>query len=300
MNDFLARLDRLSGGLVGIVQRTAERVGEERVAEAAASMAYYGFFSLFPLLLVVVVIISTVLENTLTEEQILEALLRAFPFAHDLIAENIKQVLAARGSVGLIGFAGLAWAAMGVFAVLVRNISRAWPGTKNRNIFKMRLMALVMLAGLIGGLLALFVISTVMAFLPQDINHFAAKAVSSRLFSDFVMGALVFVTLLVLYRWLLGSGIRWRDVAWGALASAISIAIITRVFTWYLGSGLSTYNLVYGSLGAIVALLFWIYMLSLMVFVGAHLSAAIAYCQASPKDECGPTAGSGLPVEETE
>jgi len=300
MKEWIERINQATGRSIDIFQRTAQRITEERAAEAAASMAYYGFFSLFPLLLVVVVIISTVLENTLTEGQILEALLRAFPFAHDLIAENISQVLAARGSVGLIGLLGLAWAAMGVFTVLVRNISRAWPGAKNRNIFKMRLMALVMLTGLIGGLLTLFVVSTVMAFLPQDVNHVAEQAKSSRFFSDLAMGILLFFTLLVLYRWLLGNGIRWRDVAWGALAGAISIAIITRVFTWYLGSGLSTYNLVYGSLGAIVALLFWIYMSSLMIFVGAHLSAAIAYCQASPPDRCGPTAGSDLPVEETE
>jgi membrane protein len=217
-----------------------------------------------------------------------------------LIAENINQVLAARGSVGLIGLLGLAWAAMGVFTVLVRNISRAWPDAKVRNIFKMRLMALVMLTGLIGGLLTLFVVNTVTAFLPQDVNHVAEKATSSRFFSDLAMGVLLFFILLVLYHWLPGISVRWRDITWGALVSAISIAIVTRVFTWYLGSGLSTYNLIYGSLGAIVALLFWIYMLSLIIFVGAHLSASIAYCKASPPDGCGPTAGGGSSVEESE
>ena len=277
LNAFWERLNNLGGGFVEVTRWTVKRISEERVAEAAASMAYYGFFSLFPLLLLAVVILSTTLESTLTEEQILEALLQAFPFARDLIAENINQVLEARNSVGVVGLLGLAWAAMGVFTVLVRNVNRAWPDAKTRNILKMRLMALLILAGLIGGLLTLFVVSTVLAFLPQTVNHMAEEATSSRFFSDLLMASLLFVTLLVLYWWLPGTRVRWRDAAWGALASSVSIAVITRGFTWYLGSGLSTYNLIYGSLGAIVALLFWIYMLSFTIFAGAHLSAALAH-----------------------
>jgi uncharacterized BrkB/YihY/UPF0761 family membrane protein len=40
-------------------------------------------------------------------------------------------------------------------------------------------------------------------------------------------------------------------------------------------SGLGSYSLVYGSLGAIVALLFLIFIVSMITLFGAHLSAAI-------------------------
>jgi uncharacterized BrkB/YihY/UPF0761 family membrane protein len=42
-----------------------------------------------------------------------------------------------------------------------------------------------------------------------------------------------------------------------------------------LGSGMSSYSLVYGSLGAIVALLFLIFIVSMITLFGAHLCAAI-------------------------
>jgi uncharacterized BrkB/YihY/UPF0761 family membrane protein len=42
-----------------------------------------------------------------------------------------------------------------------------------------------------------------------------------------------------------------------------------------LSSGLIHYELVYGSLGAIIALLFWIYLISWILLYGAYLTAAI-------------------------
>ena len=48
------------------------------------------------------------------------------------------------------------------------------------------------------------------------------------------------------------------------------------LFSWYLSSGLAVYDLIYGSLGAVVALMFWGYLGSYIILLGAHLSAAVA------------------------
>ncbi len=276
----IARINQATSRSIEILQRTAQRMNEERAAEAAASMAYYGFFSLFPLLLIAVVIVSTVLENTLntlTEEQVLDTLLQAFPFSSDLISENIQQVLKARGSVGIIGLVGLTWAALGAFTVLMRNINRAWPNTKARNIIKIRLMSFAVLAVMLTSMISLFVFNTVTRFLPQDITLAAEKATSSQNFTEVLTFLLLFIFLFVLYWWLPRTKVRWKEAAWGALTAAIGISIVTIALTWFVESGLSNYNLVYGSLGAILGLLFWIYLLSFIIFSGAHLSAAIAY-----------------------
>jgi len=145
MKELIEKINQATGRSIDIILRAANRITEERAAEAAASMAYYGFFSLFPMMLVAVVVVSTVLENTLSQEEVLQTLLQAFPFSSDLIKENIQQVLKARGSVGLIGLVGLAWSAVGAFTVLMRNINRAWPDTRVRNFFRMRLVAFLML-----------------------------------------------------------------------------------------------------------------------------------------------------------
>jgi YihY family inner membrane protein len=277
MKNNLSRIHASIRNSLNIVKRTIERINEERAAEAAASMAYYGFFSLFPLLLVAVVVVSTVLENKLSQEQVLDVLIQAIPFSGDLIEENIQQVLRARSQVGIISLIGLTWSSLGAFTVLMRNINRAWPNTKARNFLKVRLMAFAMLAVMIAGLISLFVLNTVSRFLPDDLNINSNLAFASHIFTQLMIWLLLFTSLLILYWWLPRTKVLWREAAWGAMTGSIGISVVTSGFTWFLESGLSNYNLVYGSLGAIVALLFWIYLLSLIVFAGAHLSAAIAY-----------------------
>jgi membrane protein len=98
-----------------------------------------------------------------------------------------------------------------------------------------------------------------------------------------MISLLLFATLMVLYWWLPSTKVRWKEAAWGAFIGTIGISVVTTGVTWFLESGLNNYNLVYGSLGAIVALLFWIYLLSLIIFSGAHLSAAIAYVRRNPE-----------------
>ena len=277
MKNIISRFDVSANNSLNILNRTIERINEERAAEAAASMAYYGFFSLFPLMLVAVVVVSTVLESKLSQEQVLNVLIQAIPFSGDLIQENIQQVLRARSQVGIISLISLTWSSLGAFTVLMRNINRAWPNTKARNFLKVRLMAFAMLAVMIAGLISLFVFNTVSKFLPDDLNIAANIAFASHSFTQVMIGLLLFTSLLILYWWLPSTKVLWREAAWGAFIGSIGISIVTSGFTWFLESGLSNYNLVYGSLGAIVALLFWIYLLSLLIFAGAHLSAAIAY-----------------------
>ncbi|NJO94599.1 MAG: hypothetical protein HC820_10210 [Hydrococcus sp. RM1_1_31] len=44
-----------------------------------------------------------------------------------------------------------------------------------------------------------------------------------------------------------------------------------------MSSGLARYQLVYGSLGTVVALMLWIYLSSVVILFGAHLSGAVTY-----------------------
>jgi membrane protein len=122
----------------------------------------------------------------------------------------------------------------------------------------------------------LLVANPVMRLLPRVISDAATKAASLRFFNHFILWLSLFITLFFLYYWIPKTKVQWREALWGALVASLASEIVTTGFTWYLGSGLSNYNMVYGPLGAIVALLTWIYVLSLIILFGAHLGAAIA------------------------
>jgi membrane protein len=66
----------------------------------------------------------------------------------------------------------------------------------------------------------------------------------------------------------------WHSVLPGAtLASAVWFAATT-LFGWYL-QRYADYSILYGSLGVGIALLVWMYMISLVVLVGAEFNAML-------------------------
>lgn len=66
----------------------------------------------------------------------------------------------------------------------------------------------------------------------------------------------------------------WHSVLPGATLATAMWLLATMGFTWYLKK-YATYNLIYGSLGAAIALLVWMYLISVVVLVGAEFNALV-------------------------
>lgn len=65
---------------------------------------------------------------------------------------------------------------------------------------------------------------------------------------------------------------RWRETLPGATLATATWFITTLIYGWYL-TRFSDYSIVYGSLGAGVATLVWLYMVSLIILIGAEFNA---------------------------
>jgi membrane protein len=63
----------------------------------------------------------------------------------------------------------------------------------------------------------------------------------------------------------------WKRVIPGAIVSTAAWFLATVVFGWYV-TRFANYSQVYGSLGAGIALLFWLYIISLCVLFGAEFN----------------------------
>jgi membrane protein len=274
------RVNDLSAGRLGIVKDAIDSFSEARGSEAAAGMAYYAVFSLFPLLLALVAIGSLVLDRQQIMDQVISLVSQAFPVGRGLIEQNLQQVIQLRGAVGLISLVGAVWSATGVFTVLSRNINRAWTDAEPRNLLESRLVALGMVSVLVF-LLGLSMASTAAFNVLSQLQVPLGGGVSIyqtplwTIGSTLVPWLFVFLLFLSLYRWVPNEHVPWSAAFWAALVVAAAWQIGARAFAWYVGSGLARYQLVYGSLGAIVALMAWIYLGSWLTFFGAHLGAAL-------------------------
>ena len=282
---YFLRLGRTADDVYKIVRRTFEGFGERRAAEAAAGMAFYGFFSLFPLLLILVAYGGSFLKSAEAQTQVLEFLIGIFPISGEVIERNIQQVLQARGSVSTFSTIALAWSGSAIFATLARNINYAWSSARQRPFIARRLMALLILVVLFVVIVALMTANTLTRLLPEQVNGAAQVLTQMRFFSQFAVWVTLFVSLLTLYRWIPNTHVAWSEGAWGSLIASTAIVVTTLGFTWYIRNGFINYSLVYGSLGAVAALLFWTYLLGFWVLFGAYLSAAIAEIQRLGEDD---------------
>src|SRR5260370_39290700 len=66
----------------------------------------------------------------------------------------------------------------------------------------------------------------------------------------------------------------WRRVLPGAFAATVLWFPATVFFGWYV-THYATYNVVYGSLSAAIALLVWLYIVSIIVLLGAEFNAQV-------------------------
>jgi membrane protein len=273
--------DDISGGTLRILRKAWKSFGDARGSAAAASIAYYALFSLFPLLLALVAAGSIFLEGEQIYQETIELVSGAIPVSRELIERNVQQVLESRGPVGLVSLAGLLWSALGVFTTLAGNLNRAWPEAEQRGFLKRRLVALGMV-GVLAALLLLSLLSTAMLeLLPRlhlpwwDVTALY-ESLPWPLLSNLLPWTFGFLMFLAMYRWVPNTDVTWPAALWGALVADLVWEAAKRGFVWYLGTGLATYRLVYGSLGTVVALMFWIYLSAWIALFGAHLSAAIA------------------------
>ena len=66
----------------------------------------------------------------------------------------------------------------------------------------------------------------------------------------------------------------WHSVLPGAMLATAMWSLATSLFGWYL-QRYADYSIIYGSLGVAIALLVWMYMISLVVLIGAEFNAML-------------------------
>jgi len=273
------KVNKSSGGILEILPRAFSRFAEERGPEAAASLAYYTFFSIFPMLLVFIVIGSFFVDQYLVEEQLLNALQGIVPGAEEVIIANIERVLNGRGAVTFIALISLVWSATNVFDILVKNLNRAFPYADIPDFLKRRMLGFFMFLALGGLMLLSLAASTLSGLIPVfniPFNDIALHETLVWRIGAFLLPVGINILLFwALYQWVPTLKVSKKASLIGAIIAALAWELLNLFFTKYLSNTVSQYQLVYGSLGSIVALLFWIYLTMMIALIGAHLTASI-------------------------
>lgn len=279
MHGHLATLDRL----VRLVIAAAK---DERITFLAASIAFYAVLSIFPLLLLVLVV-GSMLGGELFAEVILEAASELLaPQAASLVEEALGPG-AGRGGAGLVGLVFLLWSALKVFRGLDIAFSEIYVAGAQPTFLSSVLHALFVLLAVGAGFTAMFVIGAAVRLLPLSSLVGTLSPV------------LIFLTIAVLFFpvYVVFPGVKQPlpSVVPGTLFAAAGWTLLASLFGLYAANA-GTFAL-FGVIGGLLLTLMWFYFGSILILLGAVINAVIAGRYRVPgEDEVG--SGPILPGEE--
>ena len=247
-----------------------KKFGDDQAGYLAALVAYYAFFSIFPLLLVFVTILGFVLRsNDVLRQRIVHTVAVQIPVIGDQIQHNVGQIHG-NGIALAVGIAGTLLAGLGVIQALQHGMDEIWdvPRFDRPNFLWSRLRALFLLALLGVGSLA----STLLSGIGAAGGSLASLGGALKIASIVASLALNFALFLVSFRMLTAAKIKWADVVAGAVIAALGWAVLQSAGTYYVSHQLRHASATYGLFAVVIGLLSWIYLGAQLTFLSAEVN----------------------------
>jgi YihY family inner membrane protein len=268
--------------VVGVVVRAIEKGNQDHAKDMAASIAYFSFFSLFPLLVGVVAGASLFLDRVEIQSRLDRMLSDEFPGSADFLRTNIEALIDLRGAAGVASIVGLFWSASKMFGALSRGINLAFGLPKGQPFYlsKLRYFGMTIAVSLL--LFIAVVVSTALDVVTQfDLTQYGLDGtVLESLGGHVASFVFIFATVCLIYKLVPYERRAWRDLLPGALVAALLFELGKALFVLYL-ENVHSLEAVYGSLTSVIVLLLWLYFSARVLLLGAELIAARREIQAS-------------------
>lgn len=252
----------------------------ERPGPLAASLAYFGIFSIIPITYIAVTVASLLIDTSAIMDQVMTLIstvlgteaVQEIQGRFDDLAERKDQ---GSSLLSLISFVVLLFTASLIFFQLQYVLNSVWrvpPPAKDgtRAYLRNRLLAFVMVLG-VGPLLILAtLVSIVMSFFSSVLGLEQIIVV----FTFIIYLGLATLSLAVIYKFLPNAEVAWRDVWVGSLATAIVMTIALLLFVLYLS--LAKVNSALQAAGTAAVFLIGFYFLAQIFVFGAVFTRVYA------------------------
>lgn len=248
----------------------------------AGNLAYLSLLTLFPFFIVVATVAGA-FGRTGDGIHAINAFLRTVPpDVAKLIAQPVREVIAARSQKGLLtlGIVVTLWTVSGFIETIREIVRRAYGTTSSRPVWEYRLGAMLLIVGAVALMLVAFAIQVALTAVEQFVMHqlpLQADLVGTLGIGRVVPAIVLFIALWGIFVVLTPKKIRdGKCPIWPGPLLITAVWMGTTMLLPAILGLFGGYNLTYGSLaGVIVALLFF-YIIGLGVVIGAQLNAALA------------------------
>ena len=262
---------------------------DDRAASMGAAISFYTFFSMAPLLLIVISVAGLLLGREAAQGQLMTEL--AGLVGKDAAA-SIQALVASANQPAeswwgtLVGLGAVLVGATTVFAELQGALDKVWEVPERKPVGGLwgLLRARVLSFGVILGLAFLLMVSLVFGAVLSAMGRWWSGVLGPwewvaqglNLGVGFLLTAAIFA---MIYKLIPRARVQWKDVWMGALVTSILFSVGKYLIGLYLGvSGVAS---AYGAAGSLVVVLLWVYYSAQVFLMGAEFTWVYAKARGS-------------------
>jgi YihY family inner membrane protein len=247
-----------------------KKFGDDRGSQLGGLIAFYGFLSFFPLMLVLVTLTAFIAHGSPHfANQIRDSALSQFPVVGPDLASH-EKALPGSGLGLAVGLVGLLWGALGVTQTVQYAFAEVWHVPyKARANFVVRIARGLTLFVLFGSFVVLTAGLTALGALISN-SRFAGAA-------GLAGGTIVSIALyLVVFRMLSPKHLGWRDLLPGAIVAGIGWQLLELLGVQLVQHQLRHSSQLYGTVGVVLGLIWFLLLVAQITLYGIEINVVRA------------------------
>ena len=263
----------------GILVRTGRAIYEDDCLGWAGELAFFWFLAIFPALLFMVALASSVPVRHLLDVAV-ESLARVAPGDVLVLVRGQLTQIAHEPPRGLLtlSLAAAVWSSSSAMTAIIDTLNQAYHVKEGRAWWRVRLLAIGLTVVLTAFLLTAVTLLMLGPALADALEHALAPSWRVTWVWAVVEWPIIFGLVVTALGWVYYFAPdvrrRWTWFTPGAVAATVLWMLASLGFKWYAGH-FGDYDRAYGVLGGVIVALLWLYASALAILVGAELNAAI-------------------------
>jgi len=258
-------------------KQTWRGYSRDQCGQYAAGISYYVLFSIVPLAILAFSVFGYVLRNDERREEFVDYVLDQIPLTQsegrDDIESLVENVQAQSTAFAVGGAIFALWSSSAMFASIRRSLNNVWGVEEVRPWVQAKVVDFVQIGALSAILLLSMVLTGIVRWVREaSADEFWLLGAESWLWEVppiLITAAVTFAAFLVLYRVVPASHPRVWDVLPGAILATLLFEALKNSFAFYVAN-FNNYDRVYGSIAGVVLFLFYTYLSSSILLLGAE------------------------------
>ena len=271
-------------GIIQVFKESAKGFMDDNVMVLCGSLSYATIFSLAPLMVVVISIISFIYGADAVQGNIYGSLEEMMGAEAALQIQNLVKSATLSGKntwAAIIGFGTLIFGASTIFAQIQSSLNTIWgikpkPKSGLLKLLRNRLLSFSLVLSIGFLLIVSLSLNTVLSYVGNYFEQYYQNGFKTIFMIIDLLVSFIILSVLFgyIFKVLPDAKIKLRDVAIGGILTAFLFMIGKSLIAFYIG--FSNFDSTFGASAAIIIILVWIYYSSLILYFGAEFTKAWA------------------------